>query len=216
MGFFVVAVSCRTFARPATSARTDSSPATRPGCSCARPMRSLTPYLRRASRLKNPDPSRVTIVEGDVLDLPTLTAAMKGKDYRITQKGEPFRGHACISPLSRQLRSSPQGKVGRKPEQREEPREGEPSHLRNTPPADRKEGDGGRLVHRLRCHRPTVDDDAPSASGRGMCSSRSCRARPASRPSTSPRPAAAMLEAGSPGRSLPHPGASPASCSNAA
>ena len=40
----------------------------------------LTLYLRRASRLKNPDPSRVTIVEGDVLDLPTLKAAMKGQD----------------------------------------------------------------------------------------------------------------------------------------
>jgi uncharacterized protein YbjT (DUF2867 family) len=37
-------------------------------------------YLRRASRLSNPDPARVTIVEGDVLDLPTLTAAMNGQD----------------------------------------------------------------------------------------------------------------------------------------
>ena len=40
----------------------------------------LTLYLRRASRLSNPDPDRVTIVEGDVLDLPTLEAAMKGRD----------------------------------------------------------------------------------------------------------------------------------------
>ena len=40
----------------------------------------LTLYLRRASRLSNPDPARVTIVEGDVLDQPTLTAAMKGQD----------------------------------------------------------------------------------------------------------------------------------------
>jgi uncharacterized protein YbjT (DUF2867 family) len=40
----------------------------------------LTLYLRRASRLRNPDPRRVTIVEGDVLDLPTLVAAMKGQD----------------------------------------------------------------------------------------------------------------------------------------
>jgi lysophospholipase L1-like esterase len=30
--------------------------------------------------LSNPDPDRVTIVEGDVLDLPTLEAAMKGQD----------------------------------------------------------------------------------------------------------------------------------------
>src|SRR5271166_6144935 len=40
----------------------------------------LTLYLRRASRLKNPDPSRVTIVDGDVLDRPTLLAAMRGQD----------------------------------------------------------------------------------------------------------------------------------------
>jgi uncharacterized protein YbjT (DUF2867 family) len=40
----------------------------------------LTLYLRRASRLSNPDPARVTILEGDVLDLPTLTAAMRGHD----------------------------------------------------------------------------------------------------------------------------------------
>lgn len=40
----------------------------------------LTLYLRRASRLSNPDPDRVTILEGDVLDLPTLEAAMKGQD----------------------------------------------------------------------------------------------------------------------------------------
>jgi uncharacterized protein YbjT (DUF2867 family) len=40
----------------------------------------LTLYLRRASRLSNPDPARVTIVEGDVLDLPALTSAMKGQN----------------------------------------------------------------------------------------------------------------------------------------
>ncbi|NOK22506.1 NAD(P)H-binding protein [Corallococcus carmarthensis] len=40
----------------------------------------LTLYLRRASRLSNPDPKRVAIVEGDVLDRPTLEAAMKGQD----------------------------------------------------------------------------------------------------------------------------------------
>jgi uncharacterized protein YbjT (DUF2867 family) len=40
----------------------------------------LTLYLRRANRLKNPDPSRVTIVEGDVLDVETLKAAMQGQD----------------------------------------------------------------------------------------------------------------------------------------
>jgi len=40
----------------------------------------LTLYLRRANRLNNPDPSRVTIVEGDVLDEETLKAAMQGQD----------------------------------------------------------------------------------------------------------------------------------------
>ena len=40
----------------------------------------LTLYLRRASRLSNPDPARVTVREGDVLDAPALTAAMRGQD----------------------------------------------------------------------------------------------------------------------------------------
>ena len=40
----------------------------------------LTLYLRRASRLKNPDPSRATIVEGDVLDAKALAAAMRGQE----------------------------------------------------------------------------------------------------------------------------------------
>jgi uncharacterized protein YbjT (DUF2867 family) len=40
----------------------------------------LTLYLRRANRLKNPDPSRVTIVEGDVLYVENLKVAMQGQD----------------------------------------------------------------------------------------------------------------------------------------
>jgi uncharacterized protein YbjT (DUF2867 family) len=40
----------------------------------------LTLYLRRANRLNNPDPSRVKIVEGDVLGAETLKAAMQGQD----------------------------------------------------------------------------------------------------------------------------------------
>jgi uncharacterized protein YbjT (DUF2867 family) len=40
----------------------------------------LTLYLRRSRRLPNPDPGRVTIVEGDVLDVRTLESAMNGKD----------------------------------------------------------------------------------------------------------------------------------------
>jgi uncharacterized protein YbjT (DUF2867 family) len=41
---------------------------------------TLTLYLRRARRLANPDPARVRIVEGDVLDLRTLAGAMEGQD----------------------------------------------------------------------------------------------------------------------------------------
>ena len=41
---------------------------------------ALTLYLRRASRLANPDPSRVRIVDGDVLDAGALQAAMRGQD----------------------------------------------------------------------------------------------------------------------------------------
>jgi uncharacterized protein YbjT (DUF2867 family) len=40
----------------------------------------LTLYLRRAARLTNPDPARATIVEGDVLDMAKLEAAMQGQD----------------------------------------------------------------------------------------------------------------------------------------
>jgi uncharacterized protein YbjT (DUF2867 family) len=41
---------------------------------------TLTLYLRRAERLKNPEPVRVAIVEGDVLDEAKLQSAMIGKD----------------------------------------------------------------------------------------------------------------------------------------
>lgn len=40
----------------------------------------ITLYLRRASRLQNPDPQRVHIVEGDVLDRTQLESAMQGQD----------------------------------------------------------------------------------------------------------------------------------------
>jgi uncharacterized protein YbjT (DUF2867 family) len=40
----------------------------------------LTLYLRRANRLKNPEPGRVTLIEGDVLDAETLMAAMQNQD----------------------------------------------------------------------------------------------------------------------------------------
>lgn len=44
------------------------------------PQVALTLYLRRAARLGNPNSSRVTIVEGDVLDRAALDAAMQGQD----------------------------------------------------------------------------------------------------------------------------------------
>lgn len=45
-----------------------------------RPEVELTLYLRQARRLPNPAPNRVKIVEGDVLDSPSLENAMKGQD----------------------------------------------------------------------------------------------------------------------------------------
>jgi uncharacterized protein YbjT (DUF2867 family) len=47
----------------------------------------LTLYLRCANRLKNPDPKRTTIIEGDVLDTPALRVAMKGHDVVYASLG---------------------------------------------------------------------------------------------------------------------------------
>jgi nucleoside-diphosphate-sugar epimerase len=44
------------------------------------PTVALTLYLRQASRLKNPAPGRVRIVDGDVLDDAKLRHAMKDQD----------------------------------------------------------------------------------------------------------------------------------------
>jgi uncharacterized protein YbjT (DUF2867 family) len=44
------------------------------------PALTLTLYLRRANRLKNPVPERVAIVEGDVLDAAALRRAMQDQD----------------------------------------------------------------------------------------------------------------------------------------
>jgi uncharacterized protein YbjT (DUF2867 family) len=41
---------------------------------------ALTLYLRRARRLANPNPDRIRIVEGDVLDPTALRTAMQGQD----------------------------------------------------------------------------------------------------------------------------------------
>lgn len=45
-----------------------------------RPEVELTLYLRHSSRLQNPDPQRVQIVEGDATNVPSLTTAMAGAD----------------------------------------------------------------------------------------------------------------------------------------
>jgi len=54
----------------------------------------LTLYLRRARRLENPDPKRVTIVEGDVLDAKLLDAAMKGQDVVYANLAGPMKQQA--------------------------------------------------------------------------------------------------------------------------
>ena len=54
----------------------------------------LTLYLRRASRLPNPDPKRVTIVEGDVLDRTRLEAAMKRQDVVYANLAGPMKQQA--------------------------------------------------------------------------------------------------------------------------
>jgi uncharacterized protein YbjT (DUF2867 family) len=54
----------------------------------------LTLYLRRASRLKNPDTNRVTMVEGDVLDEETLKAAMRGQDVVYANLAGPMEQQA--------------------------------------------------------------------------------------------------------------------------
>jgi uncharacterized protein YbjT (DUF2867 family) len=41
---------------------------------------NLTLYLRKAKRLQNPDPGRVRVVEGDVLEAGTLQNVMPGQD----------------------------------------------------------------------------------------------------------------------------------------
>ena len=54
----------------------------------------LTLYLRRASRLRNPDPARVTIVDGDVLDRAALEAAMRGHDVVYANLAGPMKQQA--------------------------------------------------------------------------------------------------------------------------
>ena len=55
---------------------------------------SVTLYLRRANRIKNPDPGRVTVVEGDVLDGSALRAAVRGQDVVYANLAGPMERQA--------------------------------------------------------------------------------------------------------------------------
>ncbi|HAB96748.1 MAG TPA: short-chain dehydrogenase, partial [Enterococcus sp.] len=50
----------------------------------------LTLYLRNSQRIGNPDPLRVTIVEGDVNDFEILDKAMAGQDIVYANLGGEF------------------------------------------------------------------------------------------------------------------------------
>lgn len=54
----------------------------------------LTLYLRHAKRIINPDPARVTIIEGDVLDQAALEAAMQGQDVVYANLAGPMARQA--------------------------------------------------------------------------------------------------------------------------
>jgi uncharacterized protein YbjT (DUF2867 family) len=56
----------------------------------------LTLYLRRARRLRNLDPERVNIVEGDVLDRVRLEAAMAGQDVVYANLAGPVAEQARV------------------------------------------------------------------------------------------------------------------------
>ena len=82
----------------------------------------LTLYLRRASRLRNPDPKRVTIVEGDVLDRSRLEAAMKDQDAvyanlagAMKQQAESIVGAMHATGLKRLIFISSMGIYGEVP-----------------------------------------------------------------------------------------------------
>lgn len=61
----------------------------------------LTLLPRRANRIENPDPTRVTIVEGDVMDAKTLRAAVRGQDVVYANFAGPMaeQGRAIIDAM---------------------------------------------------------------------------------------------------------------------
>jgi uncharacterized protein YbjT (DUF2867 family) len=85
----------------------------------------LTLYLRRANRLKNPDPNRATIVEGDVLDFETLKSAMQGQDVvyanlagAMEQQAKTIVGTMHATGLKRLIFISSMGVYGEVPGER--------------------------------------------------------------------------------------------------
>ena len=62
---------------------------------------ALTLFLRRANRIANPDPKRVTIVEGDVVDPVALRTAMPGHDvvYANLAGDMARQAHAIIEAM---------------------------------------------------------------------------------------------------------------------
>jgi uncharacterized protein YbjT (DUF2867 family) len=85
----------------------------------------LTLYLRRASRLRNPDSKRITIVEGDVLDRAALQGAMKGQDVvysnlsgAMKQQAERIVAAMHASGLKRLIFISSMGIYGEVPGER--------------------------------------------------------------------------------------------------
>jgi len=61
----------------------------------------LTLFLRRAQRLENPDPARVTVVEGDVTDRAALIAALRGQDvvYASLSGDMPTQARAIVDAM---------------------------------------------------------------------------------------------------------------------
>jgi uncharacterized protein YbjT (DUF2867 family) len=57
----------------------------------------LTLFLRKAKRLKNPEPARVTLLEGDVTDRKALISAMRGQDVVYANlAGDLVKQAKCI------------------------------------------------------------------------------------------------------------------------
>jgi uncharacterized protein YbjT (DUF2867 family) len=85
----------------------------------------LTLYLRRASRLRKPDPPRVTIVESDVTDRNALKAAVQGQDAvyanlsgAMKQQAEAIVDSMLVTGLKRLIFISSMGIYGEVPGER--------------------------------------------------------------------------------------------------